>query len=139
VPYPTSTYTSGISAFADLVTTSIAKGFTPDVSLGQIEVLAAIVRQLLTTSPALKVYSLSLSPVSVAANTCAEQILAVANITTAEKIVVIVKPTSQAGLALSGSARVSSAGNVAMNFVNDTAAPIVPTAAETYTIVTIIP
>jgi hypothetical protein len=42
------------------------------------------------------------------------------------------KPASQAGLAVQPLARVSAANTLAINFINDTAAPIVPTAAEVW-------
>lgn len=71
-----------------------------------------------------------LSPASVAANTTAEQLFTVSGVNTGDRVLVT-KPTAQAGLALGGF-RVSAANQVGIVFVNDTAAPIVPTASETY-------
>ena len=80
----------------------------------------------------------SLSPALVAANTTAEQTF---NITTpgvvfdANSVLVSVnKPSQQAGLAVA-SGRVSAANQVALTFVNDTAAGITPTATENYTFI----
>lgn len=80
--------------------------------------------------PALVQTSASLTPALVAANTTAEQIFAVAAAAVGD-IVVVNKPTAQAGLGIVG-ARVSSAGNIGITFSNNTAAGITPTAAETY-------
>lgn len=78
-------------------------------------------------------FTASLSPAQVAAAGGAEQIFAVAGILATDIVQSVTKPTVQAGLILGG-ARVSSAGNIAINFGNCTAAtPITPTAAETYT------
>lgn len=79
----------------------------------------------------IKNVSRTLSPASVAANTTAEQIFAVPNILATDVVVNVTKPSAQAGLGIVGS-RVSSAGNVGITFSNNTAAPIVPTAAEVY-------
>lgn len=73
----------------------------------------------------------ALTPAIVAANTTAEQIFAVAGVPADAAFVGVTKPTAQAGLGIVG-ARVSSAGNIAITFVNDTAAGITPTAAEVY-------
>lgn len=82
------------------------------------------------TATRLAKFSAVLSPVAVAANTTAEQIFAVAGVSVGD-VLQVNKPTSQAGLGIVG-VRVSSAGNVGINFSNNTAAPITPTAAETY-------
>lgn len=74
----------------------------------------------------------SLTPAAVAANTTAEQDFANIPLVEADDMVVSVnKPTAQAGLGIVG-ARVSAAGQISLTFVNATAAPITPTAAETY-------
>lgn len=82
------------------------------------------------------IYATTQSPTSVAANTAAEQTITVTGVATGQ-LVVVNKPTSQAGLALCA-ARVSAANTVALTFGNDTAAAITPTATETY-FVTAIP
>jgi hypothetical protein len=83
----------------------------------------------------LNAYALTaaLSPAIVAANTQAEQTLAFAGTLTTDVPLSIIKPTAQAGLGITG-VRIPSAGNVAINFANDTAGGITPTAAETYTL-----
>lgn len=80
----------------------------------------------------LVVYSQALTPASVAANTSAEQVFAVTGVP-ATSVVVVNKPSAQAGLGIGG-ARVTGANNVGITFVNYTATPITPTAAEVYTI-----
>ena len=78
------------------------------------------------------VFSVTLSPVSVAANTSAEQTFAATGIgLLTTDVVVVQKPTSQAGLVLGGT-RVSAADTLAINFGNLTAATITPTASEVY-------
>ncbi len=74
----------------------------------------------------------TLSPVSVAANTTAEQTFTVNGLIVGD-FVLVQKPTSQAGLGIVG-ARVSAANTLAVTYVNATAAPIVPTASELYLI-----
>lgn len=71
-----------------------------------------------------------LSPVSVAANTSAEQTFTVRGLLTTD-FVLVQKPTAQAGLGIVG-VRVSAADTLAITFMNDTGAPIVPTASQTY-------
>ena len=82
------------------------------------------------------VYATTQSPTSVAPNTAAEQALTVTGVATGQ-LVIVNKPTAQAGLALA-TARVSAANTIQVTFANDTAATITPTATETY-IVTAIP
>lgn len=75
--------------------------------------------------------SLTLSPVSVAANTSAEQIFTLPGCTPQDVCVGVQKPTSQAGLIIGGS-RVVGNNQVAITFGNLTASPIVPTASQLY-------
>lgn len=82
----------------------------------------------------LRYANVTLSPASVAANTTAEEIFAVPIARLDDAVVAINKPTAQAGLGIVG-ARVSSEGNVAVTFSNNTGSAIVPTASESYTIV----
>lgn len=81
------------------------------------------------------VYATTQSPVSVAANTAAEQSLTVTGVA-AGQLVIVNKPTAQAGLLL-GTARVSAANTIQVTFGNDTAAAITPTATETYEVTAI--
>src|SRR5205823_6146927 len=70
------------------------------------------------------------TPLSVAANTTAEQQFAVSGIKAGEAVVVN-KPTAQAGLDIVGY-RVVQDGVLGITFGNATATPITPTAAESY-------
>lgn len=79
-------------------------------------------------------YATSQSPVSVAANTTAEQSITVTGVL-ATDMVAINKPTSQAGLGLV-SGRVSAANTVKLTFANCTASALTPTATETYIVTT---
>ena len=83
-----------------------------------------------TAISALYRVTVALTPAAVAANTTAEQIFAVTGVGVND-VVNVNKPSAQAGLGIAG-VRVSSAGNVGINFVNATAAAITPTAAEVY-------
>lgn len=76
--------------------------------------------------------SVTLSPVSVAANTIAAQNVTVPGVNIGDFVIAAIKPTEQAGLAVVAN-RVSALNTVVMLFANNTAAPIVPTAAEIYT------
>ena len=80
------------------------------------------------------VFNITLSPISVANATSAEQTFAATGIgLLTTDLVLVQKPTSQAGLVLGGS-RVSAADTLAINFGNLTSATITPTASEVYTI-----
>lgn len=79
---------------------------------------------------AMGVISVALSPAQVAANTTAEQTFTVPGLKVGD-FVDINKPTAQAGLGIAA-VRVSAANTLAVSFSNNTAAPITPTAAETY-------
>jgi hypothetical protein len=75
-------------------------------------------------------FTATLSPAIVNANTCAEQTFTVTGVATGD-VVVVNKPTAQAGLGVSG-VRASAANQVGINFCNNTAAGITPTASEVY-------
>src|ERR1700684_1768206 len=75
-------------------------------------------------------YSITLTPVSVAANTTAEQTFTVTGFATTDMIMVQ-KPTAQAGLGIV-IARVSAANTLAITYINATGSAITPTAAEAY-------
>lgn len=75
-------------------------------------------------------YTATLSPAIVAANTTAEQLFTVTGVKTGD-VVVVNKPTAQAGLGIVG-IRVSAANQVGITFSNNTAAGITPTASEVY-------
>lgn len=82
------------------------------------------------------VYTPTLSPAIVAANTTAEQTFTVTGLTTADTICAVNKPTAQAGLGIVGM-RVSAADTLAITFSNNTGAGITPTASQVYRIVAV--
>ena len=74
------------------------------------------------------VYTVTLTPAVVAANTCAEQTFAVTGVVSGSAVTVNLQ-SPQPGIGIAGT-RVSSAGNVAINFCNATATAITPAAAQ---------
>lgn len=76
--------------------------------------------------------SAALTPISVAANTTAEQTFTVSNLTASTAVLVNKPSNSQAGLSIAG-VRISGANTLAITFVNATGSAIVPN-AETYQI-----
>lgn len=81
------------------------------------------------------VFSITLSPGIVAPNTSAEQTFSATGIgLLSTDLVVVQKPTSQAGLVLGGARPTSTADQLAINFGNLTAATITPTASEVYVV-----
>jgi len=79
--------------------------------------------------PKIETQSVSWTPLSVAANTTAEQTVTVTGVTTSD-IIYCNKPTHQAGLAV-GQCRVTASNTVGVTFINATGGAIVPT-AEAY-------
>ena len=82
-------------------------------------------------APVMDVFTQTLTPVSVAANTSAEQTFTVTGLISGGTVVVT-KPSVTGGLMLAG-ARISAANTLALNFANNTAAAITPP-VETYQI-----
>lgn len=80
------------------------------------------------------IFSVTLSPISVAPNTVAEQTFAATGIglLTTDQVSVS-KPTTQAGLGIVN-VRVSATDTLAVAFINATAATITPTASEVYVV-----
>lgn len=76
-------------------------------------------------------YSLTLSPTSVAPNTTAEQTFTLAGLAVNDWADLQLISTPQAGLSIANT-RVSLANTLAVGFTNDTAATITPTASQTY-------
>lgn len=72
----------------------------------------------------------SLSPSAVGANTCAAQSFTVTGVSAGD-VILVNKPSDQAGLS-APSARATGTNTVSINFCNNTASPITPTASETY-------
>lgn len=145
--FPTTAHTSGTQAAGDLLNALITAGYSPSTTLESFpgtDLLYSVVANLFNGFPPItigtagtqlkqvRLYSQALSPVSVAANTTAEQTFTVTGLSTTD-VVNINKPTAQAGLGIVGQ-RVSAANTIAITFSNNTASPIVPTAAETYKI-----
>jgi hypothetical protein len=81
--------------------------------------------------------TVTLSPAEVAINTTAEQTFTLNGLKTGD-LVVVNKPTAQAGLGIVGS-RVSAANTLAITFANNTAGAITPTASEVYKVAVIRP
>ena len=104
----------------------IGTGATPTAS----EVYTVKTLRLAPTAP-LVLYSQTLTPVAVAANTSAEQTFTVTGLLAGSQVIVN-KPSAQAGLGIAG-VRVSAANTLAINYVNSSAASITP-ASETYLI-----
>jgi uncharacterized protein YraI len=88
-----------------------------------------------TSLTRITVYTASLSPAEVAANTCAEELFTVTGINASDKVIVN-KPTAQAGLGIGG-VRASGTNQVGINFCNTSASPIVPTPSQTYSFIAI--
>jgi len=80
------------------------------------------------------IYTPSLSPTIVAANTTAEQTFTISGLTTSNVPISVIKPTAQAGLGIVGF-RISAANTLAITFSNNTGVGITPTAGETYKVV----
>ena len=88
-----------------------------------------------TAAGALTTYSSTQSPSSVATITTAEQSITVTGVLSTD-MVIINKPTSQAGLGLCAG-RVSAANTVKLVFANVSAGTLTPTASEVYLVTTI--
>jgi hypothetical protein len=72
------------------------------------------------------------SPTIVAANTTAEHTVTVTGVAAAtDEVLRVIKPTHQAGLSI-GNARITADNQVIVQFINNTASGITPTAAELY-------
>ena len=102
----------------------------PEVLNNLVQGNPELFRALIAVIPNVK--QLLLSPAIVGANTSAEQIFPCNGLAVGD-FVHVTKPTSQAGLGIV-MARVSSANNIGITFMNDTGAGITPTAAEVYLI-----
>ena len=76
------------------------------------------------------VISVTLTPAAIVLNTTAEQTFTVNGLLPGD-MVLVNKPTAQAGLGIVGS-RVSAANTLAITFSNVTGSSITPTAAQTY-------
>lgn len=123
------TWPVGAILTADTVTAyflSAGSGITPTAA----EVYGIHTVRVNPAAPMVK-YAQSLAPVSVAANTTAEQTFTVTGLV-AGSAVWVNKPSAQSGLGIAG-VRVSAVNTLAINYTNSTAAAIVPT-TETYQI-----
>lgn len=81
-------------------------------------------------------YTQTETPVAVAANTCAAQKLTVTGIQAADTIISAQEAAFQPGLSIAG-AITTGTDTVSVNFCNNTASSITPTAGETYTFVVV--
>ncbi len=81
-------------------------------------------------------YSATLSPASVAANTCAAQSFTVTGVLASDILIGVNKPTEQAGLSVTPG-HVTGANTATINFCNNNGASITPTASETYNFVVV--
>jgi hypothetical protein len=108
--------TDKIGFFGNLATTAITQPATQGSLKGGVGIVTE--------------YASTITPLSVANATSAEQTFTVTGLATGQ-VVAVNKPTSQAGLIV-GQARVSALNTVGITFGNDTAASITPTAGETY-------
>jgi len=117
---------SGSTTMAALFVNPTAVTLTPT----QAEVLTATIQRQNPVAP-LIVYQVTLTPTSVATLTTAEQTFVVTGLVAGSPVWVN-KPSVQPGLGIVG-ARVSSANNLAINFLNTTAGTLTPV-SEVYTI-----
>jgi hypothetical protein len=79
-------------------------------------------------------YTATLTPALVSANTCAEQTGFTVTGLIANDILLVSKPTAQAGLSVAG-ARTTATNTAAITFCNNTGSNITPTATEVYTFI----
>jgi hypothetical protein len=83
----------------------------------------------------LRIFTATIDPASVAANTTAEQTFTVTGLTTSHRIIQVIKPTLTAGLGIVNS-RVSATDTIAITFSNNTGSGI-DAASESYIIVAV--
>jgi hypothetical protein len=81
-------------------------------------------------------FAVALTPAAVAANTCVAQSFTVTGVLAGDFLIGTSKPTEQAGLSVDNG-HVSAANTATLNFCNNTAASITPTAAELYQFVVV--
>lgn len=85
--------------------------------------------------PRFTIYTSTIDPASVAANTTSEQTFTVTGLSTSDIVLAAQKPTHTAGFSVSG-ARVSAANTLALQFMNVTGSSI-DAPSETYSIVVV--
>ena len=124
--FPAGGYVSAANTLQIVMANVTASTITP---AGAEQYVVTVLKQV--PSIPMQLYQQTLTPVSIAANTTAEQTFTVTGLP-ASSVVVVNKPSQQTGLAIV-SARVSALNTLALSFANMTAAAIVPT-AESYTI-----
>lgn len=119
------------AAESDLINQLVAGSATPNTALSFSDgILYSVLANLVAS---LRRYTATLSPSIVAANTSAEQTFTVTGVTTGD-VVVVNKPTAQAGLGIVG-VRVTAADTVGITFMNATGSGITPTASQVYTFI----
>lgn len=92
------------------------------------------IKRLADVFPKTQTYSQELTPVSVAANTTADQTFTVTGLVVSD-IITVNKPSLDAGIGIVN-VRVSAVNTLAITYGNFTGSPIVPS-SETYTIVSV--
>lgn len=130
--FPTTTHATSPAAHADLLNAAISAGYTPNAALDLESILYSLVANLLQSLPAasgVRIYTATIDPASVAANTTAEQTFTVTGLTTSD-VVFVNKPTATAGLGIVN-ARVTAANTLGITFSNNTGSPI-DAASESY-------
>lgn len=139
--FPANSPATNYAAVSLFLNKVIAAGYTPNSALDIQSVLFAVVANLISGGSAplgFTVYSLTLSPAQVAANTSAEQTFTATGVAATDLIVSVTKPTAQAGLGIVGS-RVSGANEIAITFGNFTGSGITPTASQVYKVIVATP
>lgn len=139
--FPANSPANNYAAVSLFLNKVIAGGYTPNSALDIQSILFAVVANLISQTGNLAgrtIYSLTLSPAQVAANTTAEQTFTATGVAVGDLIDGINKPTAQAGLGIVGM-RVSAANQIAITFSNNTGSGITPTASEVYKVIVLTP
>lgn len=132
--FPTTAYTNGVTAVADMINQSITKGYTPNTALSQSDIMAALLANFLTVLPAIRIYTATFDPASCSASTTTESTATVTGVATTDICLAVIPPSSlNAGLGVVAW-RVSAADSIVVRFSNSTAGAIDPASAS-YTFV----
>ncbi len=123
-------FTQGFVAAANVIGVGYTN-FGPTVTPTANEIYGIAIWRPQPAAPCV-VYTQSLSPAAVGANTTSSQAFTLTGLINSS-VVFVNKPTHQAGMTIMG-ARVSGTNQLEITFANTTAATITPTQGETYTI-----
>lgn len=136
--FPTTAHINPINALADLQNVSIQRGYTPATTLDGPGMAYSILANLLTTSPALFIFTVAFDMASVASATTAEQAVTVTGVASTDICIAVIPASGlNAGLAVTGG-RVTAANQVTIRISNSTAGALDP-ASQNYTFVVIKP